>query len=304
MFHDPVWDGVPPLAVVDVQDKLALEGDLQSLLRVDSGTLSEARQCLCLHVALAFTRDVQNFPQPAAELRKELWEASSRAFQHLGDAGVYISSAEAFVRHNAHDCIYADREKDFRVLQLFAPGYMHGKLLGVLRLSHRGTVEVDLVRGQGPVTHTGAIVIRRGHMRAVLGGTADVHHLLKVAEEGARVVRELDATGWGAYLEAHDADAEGDIVPSKPHPCYRCRRPQTPHKARQALDDVGDPARPAPEPVAAPHRRLPWHLGLANGALVTGSPVGVALACRGSAAVAGLASGPCGGSAHGYVVWC
>ena len=66
-------------------------------------------------------------------------------------------------------------------------------------------------------------------MRAVLGGTADVHHLLKVAEEGARVVRELDATGWGAYLEAHDADAEGDIVPSyKPPSLLQVQTPSDP----------------------------------------------------------------------------
>ena len=47
VFHDPVWDGVPPLAVVDVQDKLSLESDLRSLLRVDSGTLSEASLLTC-----------------------------------------------------------------------------------------------------------------------------------------------------------------------------------------------------------------------------------------------------------------
>ena len=111
----PGWDGGPPLAIVGVQDQLVLDGGLHSLRRVDASpaTATEARQCLCLHVALAFARDTNNFQQAAADLRKELWQASSQAFQHLGDAGAYISSAEAFVRHNAHDCIYADHDKDF-----------------------------------------------------------------------------------------------------------------------------------------------------------------------------------------------
>ena len=85
---------------------------------------------------------------------KNFGRLAVRPFNTLEMRG-HTLAAEAFVRHNAHDCTYADHEKDFRVLQLFAPGYMHGKLLGVLRLSHRGTVEVDIVRGQGPVTHTG-----------------------------------------------------------------------------------------------------------------------------------------------------
>ena len=112
LFQDRLWEGVPPLPVIDAQVKL----HLQTLLNVDPAVAVEARQCLRLHVALAFIRDVST----AADLRRELWDFSSQAFQHLGDAGAYISSAEAFVRHNAHDCIYADHEKDFRVLQLFA----------------------------------------------------------------------------------------------------------------------------------------------------------------------------------------
>ena len=78
-----MWDGVPPLAIVDVQDQLILDGGLQSLLRVEANPAMEARQCLCLHVALAFTRDTNNFQQSAADLRKELWEASSQAKKPL-----------------------------------------------------------------------------------------------------------------------------------------------------------------------------------------------------------------------------
>ena len=87
---------------------------------------------------LAFEADAATAWEKAKDLRRELWEDSSAAFQHLGDASPYTSTAEAFVRHNAHDCIYSDHEKDFRVLQLFARQFTKGRVLVVLHLSHRG----------------------------------------------------------------------------------------------------------------------------------------------------------------------
>ena len=95
---------------------LILPDDLRVALQLEQA--EEMRQCLCLHVALAFEGDWTTAWGHARDLRRELWEESSAAFQHLGDASPYISTAEAFVRHNAHDCIYPDHEKDFRVLQL------------------------------------------------------------------------------------------------------------------------------------------------------------------------------------------
>ena len=171
------------------------------------------------------------------DLRRELWEESSAAFQHLGDASPYISTAEAFVRHNAHDCIYPDHEKDFRVLQLFARRFMQGRLLVVLRLSHQGIVEIDTVRGTGALEAYGAVVIHRGHMRTARCSVDQAKQLFEIATQGERVVRELEVEGWGSFLEAQDAS--GEIIPSKPHPCYRCR------KAGVEEDDAGDPARPS-----------------------------------------------------------
>ena len=244
-FNHPLWEGVPPLDILDAQDKLTLPEDLQVALQLGSEKAEEARQCLCLHVALAFEADLPAALEKARDLRRELWEESSAAFQHLGDASPYISTAEAFVRHNAHDCIYPDHEKDFRVLQLFARRFMQGRLLVVLRLSHQGIVEIDTVRGTGALEAYGTVVIHRGHMRTAQCPTDRVKQLLEVATQGERVVRELEVNGWGSFLETQDAT--GDIIPSKPHPCYRCRRPQTPCKAGVEEDDAGDPARPSVE---------------------------------------------------------
>ena len=244
-FSHPLWDGVPPLDILDAQDKLPLPEDLRVALQLGSEKAEEMRQCLCLHVALAFEADLPTAWERARDLRRELWEESSAAFQHLGDASPYISTAEAFVRHNAHDCIYLDHEKDFRVLQLFARRFMQGRLLVVLRLSHQGIVEIDTVRGTGALEAYGAVVIHRGHMRTAQCSIDRVKQLLEIAMQGEHVVRELEVDGWGSFLEVQDAT--GGIIPSKPHPCYRCRRPQTPCKAGVEEDDAGDPARPSVE---------------------------------------------------------
>ena len=161
-FSHPLWEGVPPLCILDAQDKLALPEDLGAALQLNGEKAEETRQCLCLHVALAFEPDLSAAWDKARDLRRELWEDSSAAFQHLGDASPYISTAEAFVRHNAHDCIYPDHEKVFRVLQLFARRFMQGRMLVVLRLSHQGVVEIDTVSGTGALEAHGAVVIHRG----------------------------------------------------------------------------------------------------------------------------------------------
>ena len=242
-FNHPLWEGVPPLDILDAQDKLTLPEDLQVALQIEGAKVEETRQCLCLHVALAFEEDLPTAWERARDLRRELWEESSAAFQHLGDASPHISTAEAFVRHNAHDCIYPDHEKDFRVLQLFARRFMQGRLLVVLRLSHQGIVEVDTIRGSGAIEAYGLVVIHRGHMRTAQCSPARVKQLLEIATQGERVIRELEVDGWGSFLETQEAT--GEIIPSKPHPCYRCRRPQTPCKAGVEEDDAGDPARPS-----------------------------------------------------------
>ena len=193
-FNHPLWEGVPPLDILDAQDKLTLPEDLQVALQIESAKAEETRQCLCLHVALAFEEDLPTAWERARDLRHELWEESSAAFQHLGDASPHISTAEAFVRHNAHDCIYPDHEKDFRVLQLFARRFMQGRMLVVLRLSHQGIVEIDTIRGSGAIEAYGLVVIHRGHMRTAQCSPVRVKQLLEIATQGERVIRELEVT--------------------------------------------------------------------------------------------------------------
>ena len=206
-----------------MQDLLVVGDDLAQLLRVVPDKRAEARQCLCLHVGLAFCGTTEAALPKASELRRELWEASSEAFQHLGDAGAYISSAEAFVRHNAHDCIYPDHEKDFRVLQLFAKSYMRGKTLVVLRLSHPGLVELDVVKGEGASTELGLVIIHKGHMRASVCPPETIEGVVEVAKQGVR---------RGAYLEGH-----------RPSPILATGA-GAPCKAGQVEeDDLGDPGR-------------------------------------------------------------
>ena len=107
----------------------------------------------------------------------------------------YISTAEAFVRHNAHDCIYSDHEKDFRVLQLFVRRFMQGRVLVVLRLSHHGVVEIDTVKGSGAIECHGLVVIHRGHMRAARCTPAQIKQLLEIVTRGERIIRDLEVVG-------------------------------------------------------------------------------------------------------------
>ena len=65
----------------------------------------ESRQCLCLHVGRVFAQDPGQSVTLAQDLRAELWQQASEAQGYLGDAAPMISEAEAFVRHNAHDCL-------------------------------------------------------------------------------------------------------------------------------------------------------------------------------------------------------
>ncbi|CAE7230388.1 GLT8D1, partial [Symbiodinium necroappetens] len=223
----------------DAQDKLNLPEDLGVALQLEREGAEETRQCLCLHVALAFEPDLLSAWEKARDLRRELWEDSSAAFQHLGDASPYISTAEAFVRHNAHDCIYPDHEKDFRVLQLFARRFMQGRVLVVLRLSHHGVVEVDTVKSAGALESYGVVVIHRGHMRTARCPPAQIEQLLEIATQGERVIRELEVEGWGGFLETQAGVEEDDAG--------------DPARPPAELGDSGLPeAEPSPQP-AAPH---------------------------------------------------
>ena len=119
--------------------------------------------------------------------------------------------------------IYPHHEKDYRLQALFAPQFMRGAQLLVLRLSQSGRLEGDAVRGQGATTRYGTVLIHRGHMRHV--------------QVPARLVREVQADGWPTYLDS--MESLGEFLSSKPSPCIRSHRPQTQYK-------VGLPASEAP----------------------------------------------------------
>ena len=104
-----------------------------------------------------------------------------------------ISEAEAFVRRNTHDCLAPHHEKDYRVLQLFAPKFMSGRALVIFRVSSKGHLEVDLLRGGGAVTQWGLVVIHRGHMRALPLPSSRVQELVDHFSSLGRVVRDLES---------------------------------------------------------------------------------------------------------------
>ena len=55
VFDHPLWHELPALDVLDLQDKLALDEELGFLLGPEQPLEEESRQCLCLHVARAFS---------------------------------------------------------------------------------------------------------------------------------------------------------------------------------------------------------------------------------------------------------
>ena len=81
-------------------------------------------------------------------------------------------------------------EKDYRLLALFAPQFMLGAQLLVLRLSQSGRLEGDVVRGQGATTRYGTVLIHLGHMRHVQVPAAAHQELLQALEASGRLVRE------------------------------------------------------------------------------------------------------------------
>ena len=235
------------LPFIDYQDQLPLP----STAWFPEPLEVETRQCLCLHVTAALTgeRSLASVREAAVALRQEMLQESVDAF------AAHVSEAEAFVRHNAHDCFYPHYEKDYRALALFAPAYLRSTQLLVLRVSQAGRVEGDIVRGDGAATAFGCVVIHRGHMRLLDLTSKQYHILFEQLEQAGRLVREVEAQGWAPFLDR--TDLLGELLPSRPAPCARCHRPQTPCRA------------------GLPHTEAPW-----GPALSPVLPVGPPLASR------------------------
>ena len=205
----------------------------------------ETRQCLALRAGAALAGPDESRGVAAVRLRLEMLKEAVNAFGHLGDAPPYVSEAEAFIRRNAHDAYYPHHEKDYRLLALFAPQFMRGAQLLVLRLSQSGRLEGDVVRGQGATTRYGTVLIHRGHMRHVQVPAAAHQELLQALEASGRLVREVQADGWPTYLDS--MESLGEFLSSKPFPCIRCHRPQTQYKVGLPFSEA--PWDPALSPV-------------------------------------------------------
>ena len=158
------------LPFIDYQDQLPLP----STAFFPEPLEVETRQCLCLHVTAALTgeRSLAGVRVAAVALRQEMLQESVEAFAHLGDAPPHVSEAEAFVRHNAHDCFYPHHEKDYRALALFAPAYLR----------------------MGRQQHLGALL---SNMRLLDFSVKQYHALFGQLEQAGRLVREVEAQGWG-----------------------------------------------------------------------------------------------------------
>ena len=239
-FCSPLFASMEAVPFSDYRDQLELPDSdwFHEPLTV------ETRQCLALHAGAALADEGEDRIAAAVRLRLEMLKESVNAFGHLGDAPPYVSEAEAFIRHNAHDAYYPHHEKDYRLLALFAPQFMRGAQLLVLRLSQAGRLEGDLVRGQGATTRYGTVLIHRGHTRHVPVDHSVHQALLSALESSGRLIREVQAAGWPTYLDS--MESLGEFLSSKPSPCIRCHRPQTQCK-------VGLPVSEAPwDPALSP----------------------------------------------------
>ena len=253
-LHQGPLRGLGSLPFVDFQDQLPLPSPTWFLEPIEV----ETRQCLCLHVAAAISgeRSLTKVRSEALALRKEMLQKSVEAFAHLGDAPPHVSEAEAFVRHNAHDCFYPHHEKDYRSLALFASAFRHGTQWLVVRVSQSGRVEGDLVKGDGAPTSFGGVVIHRGHMRLLDLSTKAYHALFEHLEQSGRLVREVEAQGWAPFLDR--TDLLGELLPSGPAPCARCHRPQTQCRVGLPLSEAPwDPALSPTLPAGVPLSERP-----------------------------------------------
>ena len=77
------------------------------------------------------------------------------------------------------------------------------------------------------------------------------HALFEQLEQAGRLVREVEAQGWGPFLDRTDLLRE--LLPSRPAPCARCHRPQTPCRAGLPHTEASwDPALSPVLPVGPP----------------------------------------------------
>ena len=103
---------------------------------------------------------------------------------------------------------------------------MQRRELLIVRITSRGTFEVDSLKGDGAITQRGMVTIHRGQMSALTCAVAVLTTLSEQFTASVLYARELRASGWVDHLETQEG--YGELRSSRPHPCYRCCQPQTP----------------------------------------------------------------------------
>ena len=98
-FLSPLFAHQGPLKFKDYRDQL----ELPSQDWFHEPVVVETRQCLALHAGAAIAPPGLTNLEASVQLRLEMLTEAVNAFGHLGDAPPYVSEAEAFIRHNAHD---------------------------------------------------------------------------------------------------------------------------------------------------------------------------------------------------------
>ena len=82
------------------------------------------------------------------------------------------------------------------MLQLFAPSFLSGFTLLVLRVNYQGKVDADVLRGPGAYVGAGAVLVNRGHMRALTGSNQEVEQWIELLQATGRISRDVDVEGW------------------------------------------------------------------------------------------------------------
>lgn len=157
--------------LLDYRDKLPLPPDLSQALGLTADA-PEEKQCLCLHLAAAVLRaELGDTPtmaavaDKAAELRQVLWDGAADALKNLGEPPPWITQHEQEVRMHIHNALHPNHDKDYRCFQIFPRRALSGRPVHIWRVSHRGRLDIDVLRhptcdeALGPVV----VIIHRRH---------------------------------------------------------------------------------------------------------------------------------------------
>ena len=148
---------------------------------------------------------------------------------------------------HCHDVLELHHDKDFRCLSVFPVKALNDCRLQIWRINYWGQLEIDSVT-QGTPKRTVAVMIHRGHMRALQGSGGSLEELARTWTLANRQVKEYATWGWETCLEEEDEGVP--LMDSKGFPCKRCKAP--------TLERVGSPPEAVPEEqICLPLRQRP-----------------------------------------------